>query len=307
IPVVALGDVHYHIPERRALQDILTCVREKCTIYTAGFRLHPNAERYLKPQEEMERLFASYPEALEHTIQIADACRFSLDELEYVYPEELTQEGRAPQEELEMWVWQGAKKRFNEGELEKHTPTIQMELDFIRRKNYASYFLTVHDYVRYARSRGILCQGRGSAANSVVCYCLGITSVDPTDVKLLFARFMSDARDEPPDIDVDFEHERREEVIQYIYGKYTRDRAAIVATVTEVRVKGAIRDVGKAMGLSLDAVGRLSGIIGSHWDDHIDEARLAEQGFNPADPHLRKTLELIHQYIGFPRQLGQHT
>src|SRR5690606_17701325 len=149
IPVVALGDVHYHIPERRALQDILTCIREKCTIYTAGFRLHPNAERYLKPQEEMERLFAPYPEALEHTFQIADACRFSLDELEYVYPEELTQEGCSPQEELEIWVWQGAKKRFNEEELEKHTPTIQMELDFIRRKNYASYFLTVYDYVRF--------------------------------------------------------------------------------------------------------------------------------------------------------------
>src|SRR5690606_27461639 len=181
------------------------------------------------------------------------------------------------------------------------------ELAFIERKNYASYFLTVHDYVRFAKERQILCQGRGSAANSAVCYCLGITSVNPVKVRLLFARFMSDARDEPPDIDVDFEHERREEVIQYIYRKYTRNRAAIVATVTQVRVKGAIRDVGKAMGLSLDAVGRLSGIIGSHWDDHIDETRLAEQGFNPADPHLRKILELIDLYIGFPRQLGQHT
>ncbi|MBD1426851.1 error-prone DNA polymerase [Sphingobacterium arenae] len=307
IPVVALGDVHYHIPERRALQDILTCVREKCTIYTAGFRLHPNAERYLKPQEEMERLFASYSEALEQTIRIADACRFSLDELEYVYPEELTQEGRSPQEELEMWVWQGAKKRFNEEELERHTPTIQMELDFIRRKNYASYFLTVYDYVRFARERGILCQGRGSAANSIVCYCLEITSVNPTDIKLLFARFMSDARDEPPDIDVDFEHERREEVIQYIYEKYGRDRAAIVATVTQERVKGALRDVGKAMGLSMDALNRLSQTIGSHWDSTLEPDRFKEHGFHVEDPHFRKILELAEQLIGFPRQLGQHT
>lgn len=307
IPVVALGDVYYHIPERRALQDILTCIREKCTIHTAGFRLHPNAERYLKPQQEMERLFMSYPQALEHALQIADACRFSLDELEYVYPEELTQEGRSPQEELGLWVWQGAKKLFNEEELEKHTPTIQMELDFIRRKNYASYFLTVYDYVRFARQRGILCQGRGSAANSIVCYCLEITSVNPTDIKLLFARFMSDARDEPPDIDVDFEHERREEVIQYIYEKYGRDRAAIVATVTQERVKGALRDVGKAMGLSMDALNRLSQAIGSHWDNSLEPERFKEQGFHVEDPHFRKILELTEQLIGFPRQLGQHT
>src|SRR5690606_13206536 len=181
------------------------------------------------------------------------------------------------------------------------------ELAFIERKNYASYFLTVHDYVRFAKERQILCQGRGSAANSVVCYCLGITSVNPTKTKLLFARFMSDARDEPPDIDVDFEHERREEVIQYIYEKYGRNRAAIVATVTQVRAKGALRDIGKAMGLSLDAVGRLSATISSHWDDHIEMERLAEQGFNPADPHLQKVMALAQQYIGFPRQLGQHT
>lgn len=307
IPVVALGDVYYHIPERRALQDILTCVREKCTIYTAGFRLHPNAERYLKPQEEMIRLFMSYPEAVEHASQIADMCHFSLDELEYVYPEELTEEGRTPQEELELWVWRGAKKLFNTEELEKHRPTIEMELDFIQRKNYASYFLTVHDYVRFARERGILCQGRGSAANSIVCYCLEITSVNPTKIKLLFARFMSDARDEPPDIDVDFEHERREEVIQYIYEKYGRDRAAIVATVTQERVKGALRDVGKAMGLSMDALNRLSQASGSHWDNSLEPVRFKEQGFHVEDPHFRQILALAEQLIGFPRQLGQHT
>jgi len=307
MPMVALGDVYYHEPRRRELQDVLTCIREKCTIHTAGFRLHSNAERYLKPLDEVERLFRQYPDALRNAEALADACQFSLDELKYVYPEELTTEGRTPQEELVYLTWKGAGDRFKEGIPENIRQTIEQELTFIKKKNYASYFLTVHDYVRYAREQHILCQGRGSAANSAVCYCLGITSVDPTEVKLLFARFMSDARDEPPDIDVDFEHERREEVIQYIYNKYTRDRAAIVATVTQVRVKGAIRDVGKAMGLSLDAVGRLSGIIGSHWDDHIEAGRLAEQGFNPVDPHLRKILELIEQYIGFPRQLGQHT
>ncbi len=307
MPMVALNDVHYHVPERRELQDVLTCIREKCTIQNAGFRLHPNAERYLKPMDEMERLFRQYPEAIRNTQALAEACCFSLDELKYVYPEELTTDNRTPQEELVHLTWQGARKRFGEVIPQAIRATIEYELAFIERKNYASYFLTVNDYVRFARARKILCQGRGSAANSTVCYCLGITSVDPSKFRLLFARFMSDARDEPPDIDVDFEHERREEVIQYIYGKYGRDRAAIVATVTQVRAKGAIRDVGKAMGLSLDAVGRLSGIISSHWDNHIDLDRLAEQGFNPEDPHLQKVVALTYQYMGFPRQLGQHT
>lgn len=307
VPMVALGDVHYHIPERRELHDVLTCIREKCTIQQAGYRLHPNGERHLKPQAEFMRLFRQYPEAIHNATTIAQACRFSLDELEYVYPIELTSEGRTPQEELEKATWEGALERYD-----GHVPgsvreALESELRFIERKNYASYFLTVYDYVRFARNRGILCQGRGSAANSAVCFCLSITSVDPTKTKLLFARFMSDARNEPPDIDVDFEHERREEVIQYIYQKYGRHRAAIVATVTQVRAKGAIRDVGKAMGLSVDAVGRLAGIIGSHWDTHIDGERLAEQGFSPEDAHLQKVLELTQQYIGFPRQLGQHT
>ncbi|WP_293905887.1 error-prone DNA polymerase [Sphingobacterium sp. UBA5670] len=307
IPLVVLGDIYYHIPERRELQDILTCIREKCTIHTAGFNLHPNAERYLKSMTEVERLFRKYPEAVQQSVKIANACHFSLDDLKYIYPDELSSNGRTTQEELSYLTWEGARKRFD-----GHVPaavreTIQMELDFIERKNYASYFLTVYDYVRFAKERGILCQGRGSAANSTVCYCLGITSVDPSKYRLLFARFMSDARDEPPDIDVDFEHERREEVIQYIYEKYGRNRAAIVATVTQVRSKGAIRDVGKAMGLSMDAVGRLAGVVSSHWDDYINLERLVEQGFNPEDQHLQKVLELTHQYIGFPRQLGQHT
>jgi error-prone DNA polymerase len=306
IPLVATNDVHYHIPERRQLQDVLTCIREKCTIQTAGFRLYQNAERYLKPLDEMQRLFRQYPEAIEATQEIAEACQFSLDSLQYVYPEEITSEGRTPQQELEMLTWQGAKEKFSEEDLEKVAETIRYELEFMERKNYAAYFLTVYDFVRFARNCDILCQGRGSAANSVVCYCLGITSVDPSKFKVLFARFMSDARNEPPDIDVDFEHERREEVMQYIYNKYGRDRAAIVATVTQVHWKGAIRDVAKAMGLSADAVDKLAATI---WEfrDELDGNRITSEGFNLADPHLVKTIQLTQQYVGFPRQLGQHT
>ncbi|HLN96809.1 MAG TPA: error-prone DNA polymerase [Flavobacterium sp.] len=306
VRMVALNDVHYHHPERRALQDVLTCVREKCTIYTAGFRLHQNAERHLKGEEEMIRLFRSYPDAIAATQDIAQACRFSLSELQYVYPEEITSGGRTPQEELERLTWQGANARFPDGIPKKIRKTLRYELDFMERKNYAAYFLTVYDFVRFARDRGILCQGRGSAANSVVCYCLGITSVDPSKFKILFARFMSDARDEPPDIDVDFEHERREEVIQYIYEKYGRHRAAIVATVTQVHYKGAIRDVAKAMGMSTDAINRLSASV---WEfrDELDGERVTSEGFHLDDPHLAKVLELTRQYVGFPRQLGQHT
>lgn len=307
IPLVATNDVHYHAPERRELQDVLTCIREKCTIPTAGFRLHPNAERYLKPIEEMKRLFRDYPDAILRTQEIADSCQFSLDQLTYVYPEEITTEGRNPQEELVHLTWEGAKEHFGEHIPQKIRDTIAYELDFMARKNYASYFLTVHDFVRFAREREILCQGRGSAANSVVCYCLGITSVDPSKFNLLFARFMSDARDEPPDIDVDFEHERREEVMQYIYEKYGRDRAGIVATVTQVHWKGAIRDVGKAMGLSVDAVDRLSKSGYELTEDWYDGKAPSSEGFDSKDAHLLKTLELTGQYIGFPRQLGQHT
>jgi error-prone DNA polymerase len=307
VPMVATNDVHYHEPTRRELQDILTCVREKCTIDNAGFKLHSNAERYLKPIDEMLRLFRPYPDAIERTQQIADACTFSLDSLEYIYPEEITSEGRTPQEELVHLTWQGAKEKFGDKIPDKITATINLELTFMEQRNLAAYFLTVHDFVRFARNQNILCQGRGSAANSVVCYCLGITSVDPSKFRLLFARFMSEARNEPPDIDVDFEHERREEVIQYIYKKYGRDRAAIVATVTQERQKGAIRDVGKAMGLSVDTINRLAGSVWEFTDEWFDGKLLTEQGLNPKDPHLRKVLELTGQLMGFPRQLGQHT
>ncbi|TXJ29039.1 MAG: DNA polymerase III subunit alpha [Chitinophagaceae bacterium] len=307
IALVAINDVYYHVPQRRELQDILTCIREKCTVYNAGFKLYQNAERYLKPAQEMQRLFAQYPAAIACTQDIAAACQFSLDSLEYVYPEEITSEGRTPQEELTHLAWLGAAEKFGSNIPPHIKDAIQFELDFFERKNYAAYFLTVYDFVRFAREQKILCQGRGSAANSVVCFCLGITSVNPSKFKLLFARFMSDARDEPPDIDVDFEHERREEVMQYIYGKYGRDRAAIVATVTQVHYRGAVRDVAKAMGLSLDAINRLANASWEFTDEWHNGRTVSSEGFNASDPHLKKVLELTQQYIGFPRQLGQHT
>jgi len=307
IPVVATGDIHYHDPSRRELQDVLTCVREKCTIQEAGFLLHQNAERYMKEVAEMERLFRKYPSAIENTMVIAEACTFSLDELKYVYPEEINQSGRSPMEELEFLTWKGAHEFYGEEIPEKVVKMIHHEMEFVRQMDYANYFLFVEDIVREARSRGILCQGRGSAANSAICFVLGITSVNPMKFDLLFERFISPARNEPPDIDVDFEHERREEIIQYIYNKYGRDRAAIVATVTQQHQKGAIRDVGKAMGLSVDTINRLSSSIWEFTDEWFEGKRVTEQGLNPNDPHLKKTLELTSQMMGFPRQLGQHT
>lgn len=306
VPLVATNDVHYHHPLRRELQDVVTCVREKCTIQTAGFRLYQNAERYLKPGEEMLRLFQQYPEAIEMTSVIADSCRFSLSELKYQYPSEVIANGD-PQGELKRLVWEGARSIFGEVVPEKVRTAIDYELNFIAEMSYAEYFLTVYDLVRFAREQNILCQGRGSAANSTVCYCLGITSVDPSKFELLFERFLSAARNEPPDIDVDFEHERREEVIQYIYRKYGRHRAAIVATVTQQHHKGAIRDVGKAMGLSVDTINRLSSSMWEFNDEWFDRETIAKHGLNPDDPILRKVLELTAQFIGFPRQLGQHT
>jgi error-prone DNA polymerase len=307
LPLVATNDVHYHEPARRQLQDIVTCVREKCTIYNAGFRLHSNAERFLKPNDEMLRLFRQYPDAIRRTEEIAAACQFSLNELKYEYPEEITTGGRTPQEEITYLAWQGAKERFGEDIPEKISAGIKHELVFIEEMNYAAYFLTVFDIVRFARDQKILCQGRGSAANSTICYCLGITSVDPTKFDLLFERFISSARNEPPDIDVDFEHERREEVMQYVFKKYGRDRAAIVATVTQQHQKGAIRDVGKAMGLSVDTINKISGSVWEFTDDMWEGKGMEEQGMNAGDLHLKKVMQLTREFMGFPRQLGQHT
>jgi error-prone DNA polymerase len=307
IPLVATNDVHYHAPCQRELQDVLTCVREKCTIQTAGYRLHQNAERHLKSMEEMERLFREYPEAIANTRKIADACSFDLKSLRYQYPNELTENGRTPQEQLEYLTWKGAGEYYGVHIPKKVETLLREELEIITETDTANYFLTVEDYVRWAKSRDILCQGRGSAANSAVCFVLGITAVKPDKFNLLFARFLSKERNEPPDIDVDFEHERREEVMQYVYDRFGRDRAAILPTVFMLHYKGAVRDVGRAMGLSVDVVDRLSDAFGSLTDEEITPKQVHSLGFNAEDPLLRKTLELTSKLIGFPRQLGQHT
>ncbi len=307
IPMVATNNVYYHHPSRREVQDVLTCVREKCTIETAGFRLHPNAERHMKSTEEMIRLFRQYPHAIRRTQEIEEACRFSLDSLSYEYPVELTTEGRTPDEELARLTWDGAREHFPTGIPPAEIAGIEFELDFVKKKQLASYFLTVEDIVREARKRRILCQGRGSAANSRICYYTGITAVDPSKYNLLFARFMSDARDEPPDIDVDFEHERREEIIQYIFEKYGRDRAAIVATVTRLWHKGAIRDVGRVMGLSVDTVNLISKDIETFSDEWFHGNNSSDPKLNDNRKKFYKVMELIGPLLGFPRQLGQHT
>jgi len=306
-PLVATNDVHAHDASRRALQDVLTCIREHCTIDSAGWRLQANAERHLKSAAEMARLFARHEHAVARSVEIAAACRFSLDELRYEYPADPVPGGRTAQEELAHLSWQGAEMRWPEGVPAKVRAQIAHELELIGTLGYAPYFLTVHDIVCFARARGILCQGRGSAANSAVCYCLGITAVDPNRMDLLFERFVSAARDEPPDIDVDFEHERREEVIQYIYGKYGRERAGIAATVISYRSRSAVREVGKALGLTGDVVGALSSAL-RHWgrDGGNMAARVREVGLDPADRRLALALHLTHELIGFPRHLSQH-
>src|SRR5258706_1868696 len=291
-PLVATNDVHYHEPGRRALQDVVACIREGCTIAEAGFRLAANAERHLKSPDEMARLFRHHPEALARTAEIAERCRFSLDELRYEYPEETTEAGRTPQQQLEHLAWQGAAERFPAGMPDKIRAALEHELALIDSLAYAPYFLTVHDVVRFARSQDILCQGRGSAANSVICYCLGITSVDPTQIDLLFERFVSAERNEPPDIDVDFEHERREEVIQYVYQKYGRHRAGIAASLSCYRARGAVREVGKALGLSLDVVAKLAGAVWGWSAEAIDDARVREIGLDPEAHPLALALDL---------------
>jgi error-prone DNA polymerase len=306
LKLVATNDVLYHVPERRVLQDVVTCIREGCTIAEAGFRLNANAERHMKPEAEMRRLFRDYGEAVARTCEIAESCRFSLDELRYEYPDEIVPEGRTPQEQLAHLAWQGAAWRYPEGVPDTVRERIAHELRLIDELHYAPYFLTVHDIVRFARERGILCQGRGSAANSAVCYCLGVTAVDPTRIDLLFERFISAERNEPPDIDVDFEHERREEVIQYIYEKYGRDRAGIAATVICYRSRGAIREVGKVLGLSQDVTAALAGFVWGWSVEGLREDQVRALGLDPADPTLRRALALAAALIGFPRHLSQH-
>jgi error-prone DNA polymerase len=306
LPLIAVNDVLYHLPERRSLQDVLTCIREGCTISEAGYLLAANAERHLKPPQEMARLFRGHEDAIERSLEIVERCRFSLDELRYEYPEEMVPDGQAPQQYLVELTWEGARERFSGGIPDKIRDLIEHELQLIERLDYARYFLTVHDIVRFARQRDILCQGRGSAANSVVCYCLGITAVDPARIDVLFERFISAARNEPPDIDVDFEHERREEVIQYVYKKYGRDRAGLAATVICYRSRSAIREVGKVLGLSVDVVASLAGIIWGWSNDPIADMRVREAGLDPTDRTLRLALDFAAQLVGFPRHLSQH-
>jgi error-prone DNA polymerase len=306
--ILATNDVHYHGAEKRPLQDVMTCIREKTTIARAGFLLNPNAERHLKSPQEMARLFARWPHAISATREFADSLNFSLDELRYEYPRETVPDGKSPQEYLEQLTWAGAREKWPDGIPHKVMKQLDYELPLIARLDFARYFLTVHDIVAYARSLDppILCQGRGSAANSAVCYCLGITAVDPATSDLLFERFISEERREPPDIDVDFEHERREEVIQHIYSKYGRDRAGIAATVIHFRPRSAIREVGKAMGLSEDICGALASTIWGHMDGEMEEARVADAGLDLSDPHLKRTIKLAEQMIGMPRHLSQH-
>ena len=307
LALVATNDVLYHSPFRRPLQDVLTCIREHTTITQAGFKLNANAERHLKRPNEMARLFKGYEDAVARTQEIVAACRFSLDELVYEYPDEPVPPGKSPQAHLEELTWEGAANRFPDSVPEKVRATIVRELKLIAELDYAPYFLTVHDIVAFARSVGILCQGRGSAANSVVCYCLYVTAVNPTEVDLLFERFISEARREPPDIDVDFEHERREEVIQYIYARYGRDRAGLAATVISYRARSAVRDVGKAMGLSEDTVAALAGMVwGTRSGGTLPEKHVREAGLDPQDPLLSAVLELAQELMGFPRHLSQH-
>jgi error-prone DNA polymerase len=304
--ILATNDVHYHAPDRRPLQDVMTCIRDKTTIAKAGFLLNPNAERHLKSPDEMARLFARWPHAIPATREFADAIRFSLDELRYEYPRESVPEGRTPQEQLEHLTWKGAADYWPDGLPKKVRSQIEKELEIIRKLDFARYFLTVHDIVDHARSIGILCQGRGSAANSTVCYCLKITNADPAVNDLLFERFLSEERREPPDIDVDFEHERREEVIQHIYEKYGRERAGIAATVIHYRPRSAIREVGKVMGLSEDICGALASTIWGSWGEDIPDEYAAEAGLDLSDPHLKRTVRLAQQLIGMPRHLSQH-
>ncbi len=306
VPLLATNEVLYHDPSRRPLQDVLTCIREKTTIEAIGKRLEANAERHLKPAAEMARLFRDAPEAIPETMRFADRITFSLDQLKYQYPDEPVPPGKTAQQHLEDLTWAGVQTYFGGVIDATLRATLRKELDLIAELKYAHYFLTVHDIVHYARSQNILCQGRGSAANSAVCYVLGITSVDPTKVDLLFERFISKERLEPPDIDVDFEHSRREEVMQYVYRRYGRHRAAIIATIIHYRPRSAIRDVGKALGLTEDVTAALADTVWGSWGDGLNEMQVKQAGFDPKNPMVELAVELATELIEFPRHLSQH-
>lgn len=306
VPLLATNEVLYHHPARRPLQDVVSCIREKTTIEAIGRKLEANAERHLKPASEMARLFRDFPEAIAETLRFADRINFSLDQLKYQYPDEPVPPGKTAQRHLEDLTWAGAHKRFPVRIAPKTKKVLHKELRLIRKLKYAHYFLTVHDIVHYARSQDILCQGRGSAANSAVCYVLGVTSVDPTKVDLLFERFISKERLEPPDIDVDFEHSRREEVMQYVYRRYGRHRAAIIATVIHYRPRSAIRDVGKALGLTEDVTAALADTVWGSWGKGLNDMQVRQAGLDPDNAMIGLAVELATELIEFPRHLSQH-
>ncbi len=306
VSLIATNDALYHEPSRRIVQDVVTCIREHWTLEQAGRRLEQNAERHLKPPREMARLFANHPDALHQTEVLLSRIAFSLDQLRYNYPTETIGNGETAQETLERLTWEGAVKRYPDGVPDKVKASLWSELCLIAYKRYASYFLTVADIVRHARyDLRILCQGRGSAANSAVCFCLEITEVDPAAANLVFGRFISTERDEPPDIDVDFEHERREEVMQYIYKKYGGQRTGLTANVITYRSKSAIRETAKVFGLSEDVIVALNGMHWG-WGSMLDQGELRGLGFDPDDPALSQLFEIVKVLRGFPRHLSQH-
>lgn len=307
ISLVVTNDVAYHEPNRKMLLDVLTCIRENCTLHEAGFRLDANAEHFLRVPHVVYRLYKKWPKALQTALDIAEESRFSLDELRYQYPFELSGLEMSAYEDLERRTLDGAAVRYSNGLSADVRTKLIAELNLIRAKDYAPYFLTVHDIVKFAKEANILCQGRGSAANSLVCYCLGITEVDPIVRNLLFERFISASRNEPPDIDIDFEHERREEIIQHIYKKYGRDRAGIIATVVHYRTRRAVREVSKVFGLSDDVIRSITGSVKSWSNDGVKDCNAREAGFDPTDRRIRLVLDLSRQLIGFPRHLSQHT
>ncbi|WNO52433.1 error-prone DNA polymerase [Stakelama saccharophila] len=303
---IATGDVLYHTPEQRVLHDVVTAIREKCTIDDLGHRRERSADRHLKPPEEMARRFRDHPDALAATQRIVERCTFSLRELRHQYPDERVMTHHSPQKALEKMAWRALNARFDGRPAQAYRRLLTRELGLVRHWGYAAYFLTAHSIVEYARSQDILCQGRGSAANSVICFVLGITSIDPVRHKLLFERFLSEDRREPPDIDVDFEHDRREEVIQWIYDSYGRDHAALTAVVSRFRTRGAIREVGKVMGLSEDVTAALAKQVWGWSNDAIPDEHVAALNLDKAEPRLALTLELAQRLVGTPRHLSQH-
>lgn len=329
LPLAAAGDVHYHSPARQPLHEVLTATRLGTTVAQIAEHRFANAERHLRPLDELSAIFRAAPAALHRTSEIAQRCSFSLDEVSYEYPEELVPPGSTPSQHLNQLTWEGAKRRYPAGIPSKVKTQLTHELQVVQKLRYEPYFLTVWDLVCYANQRNILCQGRGSAANSVICYCLGITSVDPEKIDVLFERFISAERNEPPDIDIDFEHERREEVLQYIYRKYGRERTGMTAVVITYRLKSALRDVGKALGLSLDRINALAKFVegrelgtkaSAKADKHEDPApgytpppardllslRCAEAGVDSNSPLGERLIHLVCELVGFPRHLSQH-